>query len=117
MLFNTEPAAPIPPAYICLCVHVDSSVLAYMHVIATARSPPRHPASDADHHFSIRACDWGFREFVTLDELRDVRSGFLIDDKLMVSARVRVEPQINWWNWDSKKETLKITARILDAEY
>eukprot|EP00965_Chrysotila_dentata_P072344 2391001-Pleurochrysis_carterae.AAC.1 len=61
--------------------------------------------ADADHHFTIRACDWGFREFVTLQELRDANSGFLLDDKLMVSARVRVEPQVNWWNWDSKKET------------
>ena len=53
----------------------------------------------------MRACDWGFREFVTLQELRDPVSGFLVDDKLMVSARVRVEPQVNWWSWDSKKET------------
>jgi len=53
----------------------------------------------------MRACDWGFREFVTLQELRDPQSGFLVDDKVMVSARVRVEPQVNWWSWDSKKET------------
>jgi len=65
----------------------------------------RSVVKDADHHFTIRACDWGFREFVTLQELRDASSGFLLDDKLMVSARVRVEPQVNWWNWDSKKET------------
>jgi len=65
----------------------------------------RNVVKDADHHFTIRACDWGFREFVTLQELRDANSGFLLDDKLMVSARVRVEPQVNWWNWDSKKET------------
>ena len=98
---------------------------------------------DADHHFTIRACDWGFREFVALSELRDATSGFVVDDKLVISARVRVEPQVgqpaftnpyhgalgrtlgrahrrggdsagrarvcesqvNWWNWDSKKET------------
>lgn len=23
----------------------------------------------------------------------------------MISAKVKVEPQVNWWNWDSKKET------------
>ena len=61
--------------------------------------------ADADHHFTIRACDWGFREFVALSDLRDPNSGFVTDDKLVVSARVRVEPQVNWWNWDSKKET------------
>ena len=63
------------------------------------------PCADADHHFTIRACDWGFREFVPLSELRDPRSGFCVDDKVMISAKVKVEPQVNWWNWDSKKET------------
>ena len=53
----------------------------------------------------MRACDWGFREFVTLADLKDPESGFMVDDKLMVSAKVRVEPQVNWWSWDSKKET------------
>mgnify|MGYP002048628640 CR=1 FL=1 len=34
-------------------------------------------------------------------ELRD----FCVDEKVMISAKVKVEPQVNWWNWDSKKET------------
>jgi|TARA_B100000524_G_C23420944_1_gene287891 ubiquitin carboxyl-terminal hydrolase 7 len=42
---------------------------------------------------------------VTLADLKDTASGFLVDDKLVISARVRVEPQVNWWSWDSKKET------------
>mmetsp|Transcript_31351 Transcript_31351/g.95869 ORF Transcript_31351/g.95869 Transcript_31351/m.95869 type:complete len:1166 (-) Transcript_31351:845-4342(-) len=65
----------------------------------------RNVVKDADHQFSVRACDWGFREFVTLADLKDPESGFMVDDKLMVSAKVRVEPQVNWWSWDSKKET------------
>ena len=60
---------------------------------------------DADHNFNVRAQDWGFREFVQLADLKDARTGFLNDDKLSILARVRVEPQVNWWNWDSKKET------------
>lgn len=69
-------------------------------------SPLLLPAlADADHQFSVRACDWGFREFVTLAELKDVSTGFMVDDKIMISAKVRVEPQVNWWSWDSKKET------------
>ena len=92
------------------------------HPQSAARTTPRHAQTqraprrraqdagrsvvkDADHHFTIRACDWGFREFVALSELRDASSGFVVDDKLVISARVRVEPQVNWWNWDSKKET------------
>jgi len=69
------------------------------------KDPSRSVIKDADHHFTIRACDWGFREFVPLSELRDPRSGFCVDDKVMISAKVKVEPQVNWWNWDSKKET------------
>ena len=42
---------------------------------------------------------------MTLADLKDPTSGFLVDDKLVISARVRVEPQVNWWSWDSKKET------------
>ena len=42
---------------------------------------------------------------VQLADLKDARTGFLNDDKLSILARVRVEPQVNWWNWDSKKET------------
>ena len=40
-----------------------------------------------------------------LSELRDPRSRFSVDEKVMISAKVKVEPQVNWWNWDSKKET------------
>mmetsp|Transcript_2670 Transcript_2670/g.8917 ORF Transcript_2670/g.8917 Transcript_2670/m.8917 type:complete len:1166 (-) Transcript_2670:95-3592(-) len=69
------------------------------------KEPSRNVIKDADHQFNVRACDWGFREFVTLAELKDTSSGFMVDDKLMVSAKVRVEPQVNWWSWDSKKET------------
>ena len=73
--------------------------------VQNQKDPARSVVKDADHHFTLRACDWGFREFVQLAELKDSRSGFLADDKLVISARVRVEPQVNWWNWDSKKET------------
>jgi len=73
--------------------------------VQNTKDPSKSVVKDADHHFTLRACDWGFREFVQLHELRDPRSGFINDDKLVISARVRVEPQVNWWNWDSKRET------------
>ena len=60
------------------------------------RPYPRCPVpTDADHNFNVRACDWGFREFVTLNELKDGAAGYMMDDKLMVSAKVRVEPQVS----------------------
>jgi len=73
--------------------------------VQNQKDPSKSVVKDADHHFTLRACDWGFREFVQLHEMRDPRSGFMADDKLVISARVRVEPQVNWWNWDSKRET------------
>lgn len=73
--------------------------------VQNQKDPSKSVVKDADHHFTLRACDWGFREFVQLHELREARSGFIVDDKIIISARVRVEPQVNWWNWDSKRET------------
>ena len=73
--------------------------------VQNQKDPTKSVVKDADHHFTLRACDWGFREFVQLHELRDPRAGFIVDDKIIISARVRVEPQVNWWNWDSKRET------------
>jgi ubiquitin carboxyl-terminal hydrolase 7 len=73
--------------------------------VQNQKDPSKSVVKDADHHFTLRACDWGFREFVQLHELRDPRAGFVVDDKIIISARVRVEPQVNWWNWDSKRET------------
>ena len=69
------------------------------------KDPALSVIKDAEHHFTAKACDWGFREFVTLAEVRDKNSGFITDDKLLLTAKVRVEPQVNWWAWDSKKET------------
>ena len=73
--------------------------------VQNQKDPTKSVVKDADHHFTLRACDWGFREFVQLSELRDPRGGFIVDDKIIISARVRVEPQVNWWHWDSKRET------------
>merc|ERR1719487_730116 len=67
--------------------------------VVNQKDSTKSVVKDADHHFTMRACDWGFREFVPLHEMRDPRSGFIVDDKLIISARVRVEPQVNWWNW------------------
>lgn len=64
--------------------------------VQNQKEPQRSVVKDADHHFTLRACDWGFREFVPLTELKDSRTGFLMDDKLVISARVRVEPLRRW---------------------
>jgi len=60
------------------------------------RKDPSHSViKDADHHFTTRASDWGFREMVPLSDLRDPRSGFVMEGKLMISAKVKVEPEVD----------------------
>jgi len=55
------------------------------------QEPSRNVVKDADHQFSVRACDWGFREFVTLAELRDASSGFVVNGALTVSVKLRAK--------------------------
>ena len=46
------------------------------------------PRTDANHYFTSREADWGWRDFVPLSEMRDPESGFRTDDKVMISASV-----------------------------
>ena len=65
--------------------------------IAALRRQQRRPhrpacAADADHQFSVRACDWGWKdELVTLAELRDASSGFVVNGALTVSVKLRAK--------------------------
>ena len=69
---------------------------AHFTVTVHNRKDPSHSViKDADHHFTTRASDWGFREMVPLSDLRDPRSGFVMEGKLMISAKVKVEPEVD----------------------
>lgn len=67
--------------------------------------PSRSVQKESDHIFHLRANDWGFREFVLLNEARDPAAGFLQPDgSLLIDCTVEVTwqpPQ----HVDSKKET------------
>uniref|UniRef100_A0A7S0JII2 MATH domain-containing protein n=1 Tax=Calcidiscus leptoporus TaxID=127549 RepID=A0A7S0JII2_9EUKA len=41
---------------------------------------------ESDHVFTKRAKDWGFREFMPLEKLRDPQAGFLNDDAITVGV-------------------------------
>eukprot|EP00271_Cylindrocystis_brebissonii_P022318 TRINITY_DN8549_c0_g1_i1.p1 TRINITY_DN8549_c0_g1~~TRINITY_DN8549_c0_g1_i1.p1 ORF type:complete len:1105 (+),score=260.24 TRINITY_DN8549_c0_g1_i1:215-3529(+) len=58
---------------------------------------------ECDHRFTSREQDWGFQQFLSLQDLFDVSKGFLVDDRLIIEAHVAV--QQDYWLYDSKKST------------
>ncbi|KAL2456767.1 Ubiquitin carboxyl-terminal hydrolase 12 [Forsythia ovata] len=60
---------------------------------------------DTHHQFSQRESDWGFTSFMPLGELYDPNKGYLVNDTCVIEADVAVRKVIDYWSYDSKKET------------
>ncbi|KAG0497188.1 hypothetical protein HPP92_001879 [Vanilla planifolia] len=60
---------------------------------------------DTQHQFNSRESDWGFTSFMPLGELYDPSRGYLVNDTCVVEAEVAVRRVVDYWNYDSKKET------------
>ncbi|XP_054817461.1 ubiquitin C-terminal hydrolase 12-like isoform X2 [Prosopis cineraria] len=60
---------------------------------------------DTQHQFNARESDWGFTSFMLLGELYDPSRGYLVNDVLVVEAEVLVRRIVDYWTYDSKKET------------
>ncbi|KAL2945550.1 Ubiquitin carboxyl-terminal hydrolase 12 [Bienertia sinuspersici] len=60
---------------------------------------------DTQHQFNARESDWGFTSFMPLSELYDPGRGFLVNDTVVVEAEVAVRKIVDYWSYDSKKET------------
>ncbi|KAK6131638.1 hypothetical protein DH2020_034652 [Rehmannia glutinosa] len=60
---------------------------------------------DTQHQFNQRESDWGFTSFMPLGELYDLNKGYLVNDTCIVEADVAVRKVIDYWTYDSKKET------------
>ncbi|CAN0857691.1 Binding partner of ACD11 1 [Linum grandiflorum] len=54
-------------------------------------NPSRSRKFCAKHVFKEEEEDWGFTSFITLAELHNRRKGFIVDDTLLVKARVATE--------------------------
>ncbi len=63
------------------------------------------PLADTQHQFNVRESDWGFTSFMPLQDLYDPAKGFLVNDSLIVEADVNVRKVVDYWAYDSKKET------------
>jgi hypothetical protein len=61
--------------------------------------------ADTQHQFNVRESDWGFTSFMPLQDLYDPSRGFLVNDTLVVEADVNVRKVVDYWAYDSKKET------------
>nr|XP_043631310.1 ubiquitin C-terminal hydrolase 12-like [Erigeron canadensis] len=60
---------------------------------------------DTQHQFNARESDWGFTSFMALSELYDPSKGYLVNDTCIIEADVAVRKVIDYWTYDSKKET------------
>ncbi|XAR53555.1 Ubiquitinyl hydrolase 1 [Bertholletia excelsa] len=60
---------------------------------------------ETQHQFNARESDWGFTSFMPLGELYDPSRGYLVNDTVVVEADVAVRRIVDYWAYDSKKET------------
>lgn len=60
---------------------------------------------ETQHQFNARESDWGFTSFMPLSELYDPTRGYLVNDTCIVEAEVAVRRVVDYWSYDSKKET------------
>ncbi|XP_044503709.1 ubiquitin C-terminal hydrolase 12 isoform X2 [Mangifera indica] len=60
---------------------------------------------DTQHQFNARESDWGFTSFMPLCDLYDPSRGYLVNDNVVVEAEVAVRKVLDYWSYDSKKET------------
>ncbi|XP_010237253.1 ubiquitin carboxyl-terminal hydrolase 12 isoform X4 [Brachypodium distachyon] len=60
---------------------------------------------DTQHQFNARESDWGFTSFMPLSELYDPSRGYLLNDTVVIEAEVAVRKMVDYWTYDSKKET------------
>ncbi|KAF6169871.1 hypothetical protein GIB67_034263 [Kingdonia uniflora] len=60
---------------------------------------------DTQHNFNLRESDWGFTSFMPLNELYDPGRGYIKNDTVIIEAEVAVRKVVDYWMYDSKKET------------
>uniref|UniRef100_A0A0E0E7R5 ubiquitinyl hydrolase 1 n=1 Tax=Oryza meridionalis TaxID=40149 RepID=A0A0E0E7R5_9ORYZ len=84
------------------------SVVNQMHNKFTIRK-------ETQHQFSARESDWGFTSFMPLGELYNPSRGYLVNDTCIVEAEVAVCKVVDYWSYDSKKETGYVGLKNQDS--
>ncbi|XP_047067623.1 ubiquitin C-terminal hydrolase 12-like isoform X3 [Lolium rigidum] len=78
--------------------HFSLAIVNQIHQKFTTRK-------DTQHQFNARESDWGFTSFMPLSELYDPSRGYIVNDTVVVEAEVAVRKMVDYWTYDSKKET------------
>lgn len=73
--------------------------------VVSQTDPSLSVRKEATHNFCAREQDWGFTQFVPLQDLHDVSKGFLLNDTLVVECEVVVKKEGTLYAYDSRKET------------
>eukprot|EP00252_Welwitschia_mirabilis_P016659 TRINITY_DN3688_c0_g1_i1.p1 TRINITY_DN3688_c0_g1~~TRINITY_DN3688_c0_g1_i1.p1 ORF type:complete len:1121 (+),score=247.00 TRINITY_DN3688_c0_g1_i1:261-3623(+) len=68
-------------------------------------SPKFTIRKETQHQFNARESDWGFTSFMPLLDLYDPNKGYLVDDTLIIETEVSARKEIDYWAYDSKKQT------------
>lgn len=78
--------------------------ISYFHHDSSGKFSLVHSA-DTQHQFNQRESDWGFTSFMPLSDLYDPLKGYLVNDTCIIEADVAVRKVVDYWAYDSKKET------------
>ncbi|KAF9664825.1 hypothetical protein SADUNF_Sadunf16G0058300 [Salix dunnii] len=81
------------------------AIVNQIHNKYSIRKGPGYLELDTQHQFNARESDWGFTSFMPLSELYDPSRGYLVNDTVVIEAEVVVCKILDYWSYDSKKET------------
>eukprot|EP00210_Caulerpa_lentillifera_P006758 g6458.t1 len=91
------PEAPFTPPQMC--------PKAKFELMAVKKNDPYESLKrEATHLFTNQATDWGFTQFLPLQEAQNPRNGYLVDDALTFSVSISVEKDDHLYRM-SRKET------------
>jgi len=68
-------------------------------------NPDMSHRKDSTHLFNGKESDWGFTQFMSLENIYAPEKGYLVDDALTIEAKVKVRTEDNYFSYDSRKET------------
>ncbi|CAH8348830.1 unnamed protein product [Eruca vesicaria subsp. sativa] len=97
MYLDVADAASLPYGW-CRYAHFGLTVVNQINNRYSVRK-------ETQHQFNARESDWGFTSFMPLGELNDPTRGYLVNDTVLIEAEVAVRKVLDYWAYDSKKET------------
>mmetsp|Transcript_35695 Transcript_35695/g.79387 ORF Transcript_35695/g.79387 Transcript_35695/m.79387 type:complete len:1131 (+) Transcript_35695:131-3523(+) len=66
--------------------------------------PTKSFSKDTAHTFTQHESDWGFTQFMPLDDLKDPQNGYVVNDTIILRVEIQVQRDERY-SYDSRKET------------